>query len=555
MDLPKDIAQELLESKSRRNFLKATGSLAAVVGIASGQLDSSSQGNLTGGAAMLEEAYQVGPRQWIGPDNAKANVEAKTGRKYEAVDTEVEYYGEGGNWQGPLGIGSETKSVPAVHAEELNSIRYLSPSDSTADFQTAIDAVSDTDSPGTGQKLYVLRGHDYFGGTIKLNDGTRLVGEGMRGTVLGLADGADANLIGYTADDATDDRDFFAGLHDLKLDGNKANNVSGHGVYIAGPNSQEPNDWHMERVFIHQFAGDGFHADFSWGYHIDHVLSETCDGYGILISGGAQNYLSDIFTAYHSDTGLRFKAQRSTLSAINSRGNGTHGFSIGNQSNRVSDIQAVNNDRNGVVLNGTDHIVQGVLSENNGQSGTNGAQRGVLITGDDIAVSGVMSRDRQTTATQMAGVRLTGTRARVSNAVVGGNGENGVILASGATDAHLSHIVARNNSNYGVITYSSGAVIENVIASGNGIDDLRIEANDCIIQNCSYGTITDNGARTVINGRSAQSATPGSGTTGDDWGGNEARAYDLDVTVEDRSVTAPYDQYKADSAGNWVQIG
>lgn len=124
MDLSKEKAEELLESESRRNFLKATGSLAAVVGVASGQLDSNKQGNISGGTMALNEAYKVAEEDsalYIGPDSAKDSITPEDGDRYEATDTFVKYHGDGGSWGNPEGIGSTSKPVPSINTDHIHS--------------------------------------------------------------------------------------------------------------------------------------------------------------------------------------------------------------------------------------------------------------------------------------------------------------------------------------------------------------------------------------------------------------------------------------------------
>jgi hypothetical protein len=101
--------------------------------------------------------------------------------------------------------------------------------------------------------------------------------------------------------------------------------------------------------------------------------------------------------------------------------------------------------------------------------------------------------------------------------------------------------------------------VTNVELSGSFPDGILFNADvttpGAVIVDGHVGSIDESvtgwGAGQVINGRSWVNTTPGTGSIWDEYAD---KAYRLGVTIEDRSVPAPYDQYKADSAGNWVQI-
>lgn len=120
--LSREKARQLLRDPSRRDFLKASGVLALVVGIASGELSPNDEGGtLFGGKMALSQAYRLDPngRHWIGPDSAKANVDPKAGRYFETTDTQIKYHGDGSAWV-KMGIGSDSEQVPSVQTQQLS---------------------------------------------------------------------------------------------------------------------------------------------------------------------------------------------------------------------------------------------------------------------------------------------------------------------------------------------------------------------------------------------------------------------------------------------------
>ena len=56
------------------------------------------QGDLYGGMMALSQSYKIGEKWWQGPDSAKTNITPEAGRRYSAVDTVLEYYGDGSGW-------------------------------------------------------------------------------------------------------------------------------------------------------------------------------------------------------------------------------------------------------------------------------------------------------------------------------------------------------------------------------------------------------------------------------------------------------------------------
>jgi hypothetical protein len=97
-------------SLSRRALLAAVGGLAAT-GVAAGD------DSVDGGTMSLTQAYNTAGDLWQGPDSAKSNVDPDEGRLYVAVDTQVEYYGDGSAWV-KMGVGSQAEPVPSVSTEK-----------------------------------------------------------------------------------------------------------------------------------------------------------------------------------------------------------------------------------------------------------------------------------------------------------------------------------------------------------------------------------------------------------------------------------------------------
>lgn len=106
---------------SRRQTLAvlAAGAGTAVGGVEA-LLEDGKTGSLRGGEMALAEEYNVAGNLYIGPDSAKSDVAADSGRVFLASDTQIIYHGDSGNWV-KEGVGSSTEPVPSVTTEDLTN--------------------------------------------------------------------------------------------------------------------------------------------------------------------------------------------------------------------------------------------------------------------------------------------------------------------------------------------------------------------------------------------------------------------------------------------------
>jgi len=178
--------------------------------------------------------------------------------------------------------------------------------------------------------------------------------------------------------------------------------------------------------------------------------------------------------------------------------------------------------------------------------------QGTIVGHGNVVLDGGTTND---------GLRLGGDGVTVKNVEAKTTPGGGTIRSGfkdgGYSDYHVTGLLVSESDWVGVSFAGSNGYVEcKVMTSSvdendvdiNGVTDVVVDGE---FESVTHGTNT----RGVANGRSLQGATPGSGATGDGWGGNEEQAEALGVVVEDTSVTAPYDLYKVDSGGNWIQIG
>lgn len=113
------------QNLTRRALLAAGGSAALLSGLSTAMTDDGgNQETLRGGQMALSQSYNVAGSLWIGPESARTNVDADSGRIYVASDTQVEYYGDGSSWT-KMGVGSDQEPVPSVSTEDATTTRML----------------------------------------------------------------------------------------------------------------------------------------------------------------------------------------------------------------------------------------------------------------------------------------------------------------------------------------------------------------------------------------------------------------------------------------------
>lgn len=138
---------------------------AGATGVAGALSSDGESGRLFGGNMALQQAYNVSGDLWIGPDSAKGNVAAESGRVYVAADTQVEYYGDGGSWI-KMGVGSAQEAVPAVHTEDVDITQAV---DDGTDRLVIIDSAGterlEIYSNGTDALISQINGNINFDGS------------------------------------------------------------------------------------------------------------------------------------------------------------------------------------------------------------------------------------------------------------------------------------------------------------------------------------------------------------------------------------------------------
>jgi hypothetical protein len=311
---------------------------------------------------------------------------------------------------------------------------------------------------------------------------------------LKLSDGADTDLISATGRGIT--------VENLLLDGNSGNQSAGDVVALSGQDATVK--WvGINSVYNHGVVLSGPAPT------AKHIQTQGIDGQAVRVTGAdAQIAYLSLTTNGSGGDALYLSGDHSTITGGLFFTCGGSGVRIEAKRCSIRGARSNTNDSNGFRVNDATgrNTVANCVAYNNGQdTGLSSVQRtGFRIAAPDSGIIGCVAVDDQATTTQRYGVELLGDNAYI----IGG------------------------------------------YFAGNDLKDIRVDRTDCTIIGATFGSLEDNGTRTIVNGKATNDGDPSS--TGE-WNGNAARAYKFDATVWDTS-TSPSTPYKADENGNWVAI-
>ena len=334
-------------------------------------------------------------------------------------------------------IGSLTLTVAANNASDASKGRADYVCDGTADdveIQAALDAL-----PATGGVVQLSEGLFTTTSAIDFTDnsGSSLVGAGMEATKIKLANGANCNII-YS--NPTTEH-YFNGVHYMTLDGNRANQTSGIGVFLDGGGGGEENDWRMDHTFVYSTKGRLFDTYHTWGMKVSRCYFEYSDETSI-----AAVFLRNTTEGTFTDTRFSNAPNTSMIYCLS-------------KYMKFIGCEIALAGQHGIWLGGRHYqSIIGCTIHNNNQGG--GAYDNVFIEDDYVRIIGNNIGAVSDNGDARYGVNLTvGTQ----NCIVEGN----IITdydTAGVLDAGANNIVRGNN---GWITENEGAAAS--IADGGTI--------------------------------------------------------------------------------------
>lgn len=345
-----------------------------------------------------------------------------------------------------MGLYVAREAIGDKHRELHNGVidvkaHFGAKGDGTTDDTVAIQAAI---SASAGRSIYFPAGTYIAAGIDIMFDNLRFFGEGMA-SVIKLRNGANTHLFTHLGG-ASANR-FFVTFENLRLDGNRANNSSGHIV-----RAYSAHTWLFDRIHFQNAADSAikFEGQSSSFLALNNVV-RNCR-----IEGSTNQAL--FFGAFAPNNHVE----------SNIIGGVSNWYCIedANAENKFIGNHIHTSAGHGIYLNGaTNPIVEGNYVESSNQSGikvestTQGARiignvcfnngltsagDGINVAGTDCSVMGNRCFDRQGTKTQDYGIQLTAASARVL--VVGNHARTADNQTGGILDSGTGNTLANNQT-------------------------------------------------------------------------------------------------------------
>jgi hypothetical protein len=297
--------------------------------------------------------------------------------------------------------------------------------------------------------------------TAKIEDGSVLKGSGVRSTALEAPSGASGYpLVKYGP---TDDGNYFAGLEDLRIDGN---NEDVKGFVSDGSGTQNVNDMHFYRLIFRDLGDRAIDLDQGWGYRFEDVLVEGCsEGKTHCVqSKGTEQYWRDAFIAYN----------KSTYSFTTWGGDAAQ--------KKLSGLSVYQNEQNGVLVRKANNKFVAPSICGNGHAST-GSYDGMLVSSTGL---------RDATGTKIVGGTFDGRDTSTATNVTD------VGLRMNSDDCIVNGTEFKNHVSEDIVIDASNCVVTGVIAHGD--ITLTSNASDCVVSGRVKGTVSDNGTNNDTEG-------------------------------------------------------
>lgn len=183
-----------------------------------------------------------------------------------------------------------------------------------ADASAAIQAKIALAQAAGGGHVIIPQGTYIINATLTLPSYVTLSGQGMEATTLKLKTGANQNVITTTSTSslvsgATSGGAKYWGVRDLTINGNRAGNSAGHGIYTYG------RAYFLKNLRIEackqsgvwsRWGTTGVYPDSMTDYmmesHIDTVLIQDCGQYGLYYDGPHDGMITGVIAALNSRT-------------------------------------------------------------------------------------------------------------------------------------------------------------------------------------------------------------------------------------------------------------
>ena len=188
------------------------------------------------------------------------------------------------------------------------------------DFTKVYNWVVDAIGSDGGKIALNLEGKHYYTDALKMKHRIIVEGLGPYTTILKQADGANTNCFEWTPSGS----EYFAGLRNLMIDGNRDNNTTGKAVYMTGTT----RDFETYRVWIYNMPNEGYiSSGTTWGHKHFGLIIEACNSNGASITDNNAVFVGCRF-ADNTYNGVTGTVRRPMFLGCEFQANGYNGLNL-----------------------------------------------------------------------------------------------------------------------------------------------------------------------------------------------------------------------------------
>lgn len=370
-----------------------------------------------------------------------------------------------------------------------------------------------------------------------------LTGAGIRTSSL-IDDGTDGSLITFDSEKSGN----FGGVSDMGVFGLYPDGPQSKGDLIRGTGNII--DTIYENLIVRYSWGNGISLDASTsGTRVRNCWIENNQGWNLYLGGGTRAKLSNLHIITGGKGGIHLRPSTSQVTGV-SMVNCSPGIAVNGFNNSISNSH-IERSVNGAAIREKD-------VERNAFSNITIADSKIGIVARSIhsQYSNIGVNKTTEEAFQIEGTGVTLDGLNISN--FGKSGTAAIDLSG--TDCRLTGVsVAQPSDNYtsNTIATISGSrnVLSDVACHGTQAWQITIASGavETVLDNVSgvsLSSLRDQGVRTLLNREGTNGGDP---RVSGEWSGHGKYASAMGATVWDTRTT-PWTPYRADGAGNWLQI-
>ncbi len=296
-------------------------------------------------------------------------------------------------------------------------------------------------------------------------------GAGIDATTIYVENNANINALTYVG--STDI--MFNSLQAFTIDGNRANNTTGSGIFIQPTGSAHFWDFSSRDVWVKNFSGDGFYSYDGHGFVLDHFLSEYNDGDGIHVDGIDEIEIQNGTIKFNGKNGVTCRNNGCLVQSNEVSDNGGYGIEMAGVSGSVIGNTIYTNALSGVHVTEQPYmkVTNNVIKSNN--------QHGILVDTSDSLISGnTVFENSQAAQNAYDEINVAHFRANVSNNTIDGASKSryGINFDASWSDGNI----AMNNTIIGELTAPTNDVAQKTTwfnsDSGGTIVNEKVTFND-----------------------------------------------------------------------------